>query len=313
MKNAERALVRILKEICSDEAIDLASFSHDWILRLQKGDRLAFLFGYNFGVNNAACARICDDKSAASEILAYTGIPAVEHHFFMTPLHMQYVGENGNWARIVQLLEEHGALVCKANEGTGGNAVCLVKDRAQLEKAVHRIFSQHQNLAVSPYCEILKEYRVVVLKGAAKLAYAKHVPYVVGDGESSIRELLLNFMRDAQTLISVELDDAALDKVLESGAIRNLNWKSNLGQGASPEIVESGALLSALSDLAARAAGALSIDFASVDIVDTPEGMKVLEVNCGIMMENFIRSAPENYATAKSIYREAVLEMLGGT
>jgi len=299
-----------MREICREEAIDLASFSYDWILRLQKNDAVGFLFGYNFGVNNSAGARICDDKSAASELLLHAGIPAVEHYFFMTPMNIHYVGENGNWTRIRRRLAEHGALVCKANEGTGGNAVFLVRNQVQLEKAVHRIFSQHQNLAASPYYEILKEYRVVVLRGAAKLAYAKNVPYVIGDGKSNLRGLLLDYMRDTQELVSVEPDGAELEKVPAAGEVRNVNWKSNLGQGASPEIIESGELLSALSELAARATAALAIDFASVDIVNTPGGMKVLEVNCGIMMENFIRHAPENYGIAKSIYREAVLEMI---
>jgi len=310
MNNDERMLVRIVKEVCADEAIDLACFSYDWILRLRKNDRTAFLFGYNFGLNNSSSARICDDKSAASEILLHAGIPAVEHFFFMTPLNLHYVGENGNWPRIMRLLAAHGALVCKANEGTGGNSVFLVKTQTQLEKAVHKIFSQHQNLAVSPYYAILKEYRVIVLKGAVKLAYAKNVPYVVGDGKTNVRGLLLAHMNDVQALLNVELDDAELENVPEAGEIRNVNWKSNLGQGASPERMESAAPLPALSDLAARATAALSIDFASVDIVNTPEGMKVLEVNCGIMMENFIRHAPEHYWIAKSIYREAVLEMM---
>ena len=47
MNNDERMLVRIVKEVCADEAIDLACFSYDWILRLRKNDRTAFLFGYN--------------------------------------------------------------------------------------------------------------------------------------------------------------------------------------------------------------------------------------------------------------------------
>ena len=310
MRNDERMLVKIIKEICAEEAITFASFSYDWILRLQKNGKLGFLLGYNLGINNSTSARICDDKGAASEILLHAGIPAVEHFFFMTPLNIHYVGVNGNWPRIQRLLAQHGVLVCKANEGTGGNAVFLVKNQVQLEKAVQKIFSQHQNLAVSPYYEILKEYRVIVLQGAAKLAYAKNVPYVIGDGKSNVRNLLLNYMQETQTLINFELDDAELERVLDEGEIRNINWKSNLGQGASPEIVEGGELLPALSDLATKAAAALSIDFASVDIVNTPEGMKVLEVNCGIMMENFIRCAPENYATAKNIYREAVLKMM---
>jgi len=303
-------LVSIIREICREENIGLAAFSYDWILRLEKGGKAGFVFGYNFSVNNTASARICDDKSAAAEILLHAGIPAAEHIFFMAPGNQHYTGENGSWPRITKLLAEHGTLVCKANEGTGGNAVFLVKNQAQLEAAAHSIFSRNRSMAVSPYCDIQKEYRVIVLNGEVKLAYAKNIPFVTGDGKSNLRQLLLEYMSAKRQLVNTEFDDEALEKIPAPGELCGINWKSNLGQGASPEAVRDETLLAALSDLALLAAAALSIDFASVDIVKTPGGLKVLEVNCGIMMENFIRFAPENYNTAKEIYREAVWKMM---
>ena len=310
MKNNERMIVQIIQEICNEEAIDFSSFSYDWILRLQKDDCLGFIFGYNFGANNATSARICDDKCAASDILICFGVPTVEHLFFMSPNNIHYVGENGNWSRIIKLFDKYGTLVCKANEGTGGIAVFLAKNQAQLEAAVHKIFKQNRTMAISPYYNILKEYRVIVLNGAVKLAYAKNIPYVIGDGKKNLRTLLLDYMSANQNLFDLEIDGEILEKVLIQGEIYNINWKSNLGQGASPEIVKDEKLLSELSNLSLMAAKAISINFASIDIVKTSEGMKVLEVNCGIMMENFISSAHKNYNIAKEIYRDAVHSMM---
>jgi glutathione synthase/RimK-type ligase-like ATP-grasp enzyme len=54
----------------------------------------------------------------------------------------------------------------------------------------------------------------------------------------------------------------------------------------------------------------LSIQFASVDIIETNNEMRVLEVNSGIMMEKFIQAANENYAIAKKIYQQAINMML---
>ncbi|MDR2042839.1 MAG: hypothetical protein LBQ15_00415 [Clostridium sp.] len=312
MKNEERMIVQIIQEICLEESMDYAAFSYGWILRLQKGDRVGFVYGYQFGVNHAASARICDDKSAASDILLHSSVPAVEHFFFMAPGNLHYVGGNGNWERIGALFRQYGSLVCKANEGTGGNAVFWVQDEIALEKAVHKIFRRHGNMAVSPYYGITKEYRVIVLGGCVKLAYAKNIPYVVGDGRRNLRQLLLEYMSEAQVLIRFDSDDEKLEQILPKGGIRAVSWKSNLGQGASPEIIAGGRLYHELCDLALLAANALSIDFASIDIVDTACGLKVLEVNCGIMMEHFIRSASEYYEIAKEIYREAVFAMLRG-
>ena len=310
MKNNERMIVRIIKEICTDEAINFTSFSYDWILRLEKDNKSGFIYGYNFGINNASAAKICDDKCAVSDVLIQYGIPTAVHYLFMSPENIGYIGQSGSWGNITKLFDKYTNLVCKANEGTGGAAVFLVKNKLQLEAAVHKIFKQNRTMAVSPYYNILKEYRAIVLDGKVKLAYAKNIPYVVGDGKRDLRNIFLEYMAANNILLNLEIEDEVLDKVLQQGEKYNINWKSNLCQGAVPEIVKDEKLLSELSNLSLKAAKALSIDFASVDIIITNEGMKVLEVNCGIMMENFIRSTPENYDIAKQIYTQAVRKMI---
>ena len=54
--------------------------------------------------------------------------------------------------------------------------------------------------------------------------------------------------------------------------------------------------------LALRAAQALEVVVASVDIVITPTGAKVLEVNSGIMMESLTRNHPDGWAMAYRFY-----------
>jgi ribosomal protein S6--L-glutamate ligase len=84
-------------------------------------------------------------------------------------------------------------------------------------------------------------------------------------------------------------------------------WKHNLGLGALPELIEQNEML---SFLATRTVSVLGIRFASVDIAETEDGMKILEVNSGVMMERFSELSEENYWTAKEIYRKAVLKQL---
>ncbi|GAB2026180.1 ATP-grasp domain-containing protein [Lactovum odontotermitis] len=81
-------------------------------------------------------------------------------------------------------------------------------------------------------------------------------------------------------------------------------WKHNLGLGAQATIIEPD---EKLADLALKTAAALNICFASVDIAEcASEGLKVLEVNSGVMMEYFSEQSDENYQIAKEIYRKAV-------
>jgi len=311
MSNEDRMIVKIIKEICQEEAIKFTSYSYDWILQLEKDGKIGFIFGYNFSINNTTSARICDDKCATSDILTYFGIPAVEHFFFMSPNNIHYIGEKGNWNKIIALFAKYETLVCKANEGSSGEFVFLVKNKAQLEKAIQDIFTNTRTMAISPFYDIIVEYRVIILNGIVKLIYAKRIPYVTGDGKSTIRQLIIKYMLDNNILLRIEtIEDHILDKILKPMEEYSINWKSNLGQGAVPEIIDDKDLILVLTNISLKVAEAISIDFASIDIIKTSEGFKVLEVNCGIMMENFIRYAPGNYAIAKDIYRTALMDMM---
>lgn len=116
MQNSERMLVRIVNEICKEENISIESFSHDWIIKLERFGKINYIFGYQFGLNSASVNSICCDKSATSEIMRSFKIPHVEHYFFMSPTNQKYIGDNGNWESISNLLNKYGNLVCKPNE-----------------------------------------------------------------------------------------------------------------------------------------------------------------------------------------------------
>ncbi len=98
--------------------------------------------------------------------------------------------------------------------------------------------------------------------------------------------------------------------ILPCGEKYNIGWKSNLGKGAFPKILRDSDKKASLMKLAIDATRALSIQFASVDIIETDSGLMVLEVNSGIMMERFIQAADENYNIAKEIYKHAIKIML---
>jgi glutathione synthase/RimK-type ligase-like ATP-grasp enzyme len=72
-----------------------------------------------------------------------------------------------------------------------------------------------------------------------------------------------------------------------------LNWRHNLDAGARPVLLEQGAAREACVALARRAAKAIGIRFASVDIVRVGGAWKVLEINSGVMMEALGKLHPE--------------------
>jgi glutathione synthase/RimK-type ligase-like ATP-grasp enzyme len=238
-------------------------------------------------------------------------VPVVEHTFFMSPVNIKYVGVSGNWSKLCKLLNFHRKIVCKSNEGTGGNDVYLVSNQFELENAAHKIYSRSRSMAVCPFYEIENEFRIVVLDEKIKLIYRKNIPFIVGDGISTLRQLLVAYLKEnMECPVSFNIPDEDYLKVLNSGKKYYLHWKHNLGQGANPEIVQNEELVERLSDLALRAAQAVNVHFASIDIIETNNQYLVLEINSGVMMEHFSQLNNSNYQIAKRIYKEAIESML---
>lgn len=158
-------------------------------------------------------------------------------------------------------------------------------------------------MSVSPYYEIINEFRVIMLSGKPRLIYKKVLPHVIGDGKHALFELA--YRKYGADIDKIEIT-AALSAVPAAGDRVNIGWKHNLGQGSEAAVIGDPDVIRRLSDLSVRAAGALRLNFASIDIIETAAETMVLEINSGIMMENFSSSSAGNYIAAKAIYAEAI-------
>ncbi|MCA0991398.1 ATP-grasp domain-containing protein [Pseudalkalibacillus hwajinpoensis] len=87
---------------------------------------------------------------------------------------------------------------------------------------------------------------------------------------------------------------------------RTYNWKHNLIKGALPKKVES-EKIPILDNLAKKAAKTLQLDFCTVDILETSEGFKVLEINEQVMLEQYSKKDPDFKSQVSKLYNEALL------
>lgn len=312
ISNSKRNLVRIVYDIANDHGITIDSFSYDWILKLSKNNIHKHIFGYNFELNSSTAKMIAGDKSAASDLLKAANVATVEHTLFLNPSMGKYVGSIGSWQQILAYFHENNQhIVCKPVDGTGGNGVFMATTVTELEQAIHTLFSKHRSICLSPFYDIKKEYRAVILDGEVELLYQKNIPFVAADGSKTILKLLQSKF-SGETLDNVitsfsNRSDKNFNDIPEKGDIIEVNWKSNLGEGAQAEIIEN----LAIKQLAIQAARAINIRFCSVDIIETTSGaFYVLEINSGVMIEHFLNSNPQEYHRIKSIYEKAVLRML---
>lgn len=320
--NSERVLARTLSDLARDHGVAFSTLGEGWIIRLARQSTVRFVHGYAFDLNSAATHAIACDKCATSDLLHAAGVPRVEHRLFLHPDMAKFVPHPGNWPGMLAFFDACGSdVVVKDNTGTGGRGVYRARSRVELEAAVLDLFRRGHSVALSPFITISDETRLVMLAGECEAAYAKVRPTVVGDGTRTVLELLAARVgRDgvsaemAKFLSNLDPEAAsALADVPPRGVERLLNWRHNLGQGASLRLLDPGsALVRPLVDLARRAAAALNLEFGSIDVVTEPgagASPRVLEVNSGVMMEA-LAGAPGGQDIARRVYARAFRRMM---
>jgi glutathione synthase/RimK-type ligase-like ATP-grasp enzyme len=309
MLNSQRIFVDAVKRYCSDHGIAVDIRSQGWLIvmrreRTHREPETHFTLGYDVGLNSAMAHRIANDKSATAEVLTLSGITCIPHTLFLNPKLNAHIPPVGSWQAMLGLLDENPkGVVLKPNEGTSGRDVLLATDRPALELAVNKVFASHLGLAISPYVEIEDEVRVILIEETPAVVYAKDRPAVTGDGKHSLLELALTATPPERRSIVLpgllaDVARAELDAILPQGQRRVLNWRHNLDSGATPIVLDDGEIRQACIRLAVKAAKAIGIRFASVDVVRVDGDWRVLEINSGVMMEALSRRHPELvYAT----------------
>lgn len=266
------AFPSILYDIAEEAGYGIESFSDLWGHRITDGHRTLFIVGYQFPLNPASSKELCQDKALTYEVLRHAGIPAIEHWFYPAFPSKTEPSPFKDRAFAEALLERDGRAVLKDNYGTGGNRVYLVESMEAFDEMLRSIHATSYAAALSPFTDILNEYRFVMLDKEPQLVIRKERP----------------------------------SEVDENGKKVYTTWKHNLGQGAEGVRVTDRTLIDALLPEVRRTMEALNMRFCSVDLVITKDGPKVLEVNGGVMMEHFAKQSPEDYALAKAIYGRAI-------
>lgn len=296
----------IIQEICNEDNIKYNFLSKDWVIMLEKDGKTRFASGYKFDLNSQAIGLIADDKYALYEVLEKKGIPIIEHQIvFKKTNELDYaVGCNTYEYVKNYFFRNNNHIVIKPNNGTCGHNVFNVTNINEIDSILDKIFVNNFSISICPFYNIKHEYRVIMLEGEAQLLYTKYLPIVIGDGNKTIRQLLFEFNYDYFTN---KLEDSKYDRILAKNEKFEYNWKFNLSQGSIAKRLDDELLAEKLIKLAKQVCDEIHLKFGSVDIIQTEKNdLLVLEVNSGVMIENYIRLNPNEYVTVKNIYRNAI-------
>lgn len=298
----------IIQEVCLEEGISFSSLSKDWIMVLEKDNKSRMLVGNKFDLNGHALGLICDDKYALYEVLKHYNIPIVEHNIVYAPSNNATFAVGCNSLDYLKelFLKYNKSVVLKRNRGLAGNGVYHIVDEDDLEEKYNLLCVKNDSLSLSPFMEIENEYRVIMLNGNVELIYKKELPIVVGDGKSTLKELLLDFNYE----FFEDYDDDNKDIILKNGEKFVYNWQFNLSKGARASLDINEDVKKQVLELAYKVARKVDFKFVSIDIIKASDNKYyVLEINSGVTMNKCTNKIPNGYNIVKEIYRKAVLEL----
>ncbi len=288
----------IIKEICEELGINFRLVSKDWIMILEKDNKVKYVVGHKYPLNDQSSGKLCDDKYAVYEVMSYFNIPVVEHYL---------VYKKYNKDKVVEYASKYSNdMVVKDNLGTCGNDMYHTHGVEELLNKLDLLLIKNDSVSISPYYDIKTEYRNIILNDKVELLYGKKKPIVVGDGISTIYELLCKFNPNYFSKIK----GSDLDKVLIKDDVFEYNWQFNLSKGSMPFFIDDQTKENIIKDMALRIAKKLGIKFASIDIIELYDGSyMLLEVNSGVMMDNFSKNMSNGKEIAKGIYTKVLNEM----
>ena len=217
-------------------------------------------------LTSAVAFRRCDHKGLTREVMTRAGL--------RVPAGREATGDDAD----VAFLEEWGDLVVKPARGEQGWGITVgVTTVPDLHDAIDAARDVHPEVLLEQRCPG-EDVRVVVIGGEVVAAAVRRPATVVGDGRSSIAELVER-LGEAKTAAGVEpvaMDDTTLaciataghgpDDVLASGERLAVRRTANLHTGGTiTDITDT--LAPALADVARRAADAIDIPVLGLDLM----------------------------------------------
>jgi D-alanine-D-alanine ligase-like ATP-grasp enzyme len=235
--------------------------------------------------NNATAATLASDKYFTNRILEGAGIPTLGgEYFFLHDRHRAHRGPGHEREDALAHFKKLGATAfVKPLQGSRGDFAQILHDEAQFVRYLGEVSKHYDSILIQPIVSGT-EYRVFLLDDEVLYSARKHLPFVVGDGISSLRDLLIahnEALRSRGLSPAAPACDTSLEMVPATGERWEIPGRMNLSAGGTMviEALHSEAVL----ELARKARRALGLRVAAVDlftdIAGDPEAMRVIEVN----------------------------------
>jgi hypothetical protein len=237
--------------------------------------------------NNATASSLATDKYFASIILERAGVPTLGgRYFFLHDRHRAHRPPGHERSDALEYFRQlGGSAFAKPLTGSRGDFAQAVHDEASFLEYLAEVSRYYDSVLVQPIVSG-NEHRIFLLDDDVVYGARKRPPSLVGDGSSTIQDLLARHNAALQSrglsaaAMAAESGDT-LGLVLPKGERWEIPGRMNLSAGGAMALETPGGDSVAMA-LARRAARALGLRVAAVDLfTDTeagPDAVWVIEV-----------------------------------
>lgn len=285
-----------------------------------------------FDINTLGSTEIAKDKDYASYFMQKLGYPVIPGMAFFSDKWCQKVKSNRNIDMAYRYALKLGFPVfVKPNSKSQGQAASKVHTKTEFYRALKRIF-RVDNIALVQKVVTGHDYRIVVLDGEVISAYERIPLSVIGDGKSTIRQLLLRkqkfFARSGRDTV-IKFDDPrvkeklirdgySFDSVLQKAQQKFLLDNANLSTGGdSVDVTESMSqfyketAISLTRDMGLRFCG---VDIMTTDLISSPVKSTmspwwVIEINAAPGIDNYGASGKAQQKIVEDLYLKVLIAM----
>lgn len=285
--------MKILREYCESRRISIDNIDPESNLVWQmSGEKRNFIFtpGRLYPLNNPASIRVSKDKDWTYKVLAHNGFKVPLGKAFFTV--DDYFGFDTSGRRLEQAHEFAESLgypvFVKPNSKSRGKLANPDNNYGELREHFQAI-GEIDHVALVQKKFDVPEYRVFVLGDEVKFAYKKVSGKLIGDGKSSLDDLLKgaqipdSIQEDIYFLRELERKRYSLDSVIPEGQEFNPSPNNNLNFGGKIEDYV-GEVSGEVRDWSNRVISSLGLKIAGIDLfseegLKNPEDFTILEVN----------------------------------
>jgi len=218
-------------------------------------------------------------------------------------------------------------VIVKPNSGSQGTGVALVHNKEEFYTAVNSIFKQDKIVLIQKPVSG-KDYRIVVLDDKIISAYERIPLSIIGDGKSTIKELLLIKQKefidsnrdtriridDKRIAIKLKYQEFDFNSILNKGQKIFLLDNANLSTGGDSVDVTN-KIHSGFKEIAIKLTKDMGLRLCGVDIIikgdisEKPDIYWILEINSAPGLDHYAKIGKEQEKIVEDLYLEVLKHM----